>query len=272
MRCEGCGANLPPNATTCPYCQVTTALGHAQARERQHQESQRAAHAQYQQQHAQQQHAWALERRAKTLPLWGLFALLVPCLGVPALIAGLVALGVRGQAKRAGLPVPGQVPITLGMAGVGLALSIGLIVWFKIDAAEHEEHVAALEKKVRPLADKPMLNQHDACAIAEWVLERDGYAGVSGLNLEGFRCDGRLLATAPDKLMLEAVTFKSVGKPESADVCFVRRARWTVERTVAVGAGCDAPAPGGSAAASGAATTTTTAAPGSSPAGKRLGR
>lgn len=260
MRCESCGANHPPLATECPYCKVTTAAGHAAAAQRVAWEQQRAAqaahaaaqaaHAQHQ---AQMQREWHLRARAARLPLWGLFALFVPCLGVPALIAALVAWGVRGEAKRSNLPVPGQVTTALVMSALGGILSIFVLVWFSIDSAEHEARVEALEKQARPLVDRPVLTQPEACIIAEWHVERDGHDGTSGLSIKDFRCDGRLLATRPDELLLESLAFKAVSKPVEVDVCFARKARWTVERVVPAGAGCDAPLKdAGSAAASAA--------------------
>jgi hypothetical protein len=258
MRCESCGATLAPNAPECPYCQTMTAVGHAQASQHAAWEQQRAAHAAHAHHQAQMQREWHLRTRASRLPLWGLFALLVPCLGVPALIAALVAWGVRAEAKRSNLPVPGQVTTALVMSGIGFVLSIALLVVGARGNAEHEAHVEALEKGARPLLDKAAITQPEACSIAEWHVERDGYEGTSGLNIDEFRCDGRLLSTGPEKLLLEALQFKSSSKQVTVDVCFVRRARWTVDRVVPTGSGCDAPA-----GASGSAATTP---PASSPA------
>lgn len=250
MRCESCGAHLPPHALACPYCKATTALGHQQAHQRTAFEQQQAAQAAHVHHQTQQQREWHLRARAAKLPLWGLFGLFCPCLGVPALIAGLVAWGVRAEAKRSNLPVPGQVTTTLIMSGVGGVLSIALLVIGQLSNAEHEEHVDYLERGARPLMDKAMLSQPEACLVAEYHVEREGYGGTGGLNIEEFRCDGRLLATAPDKLLLEAMRFKKSADHVDVDVCFVRRARWTVDRVVPAGAGCDAPAGGPSASGS----------------------
>ena len=250
MRCESCGAHLPPNALECPYCKATTALGHHQANQRAAWEQQQAAHSAHLHHQTQQQREWHLRARAAKLPLWGLFAIFVPCLGVPALIAGLVAWGVRAEAKRSNLPVPGQVTTALVMSGVGGVLSIFMLVWFARDSAEHDARVESLERGAKPLMDKAVLNQPEACLVAEYHLERDGWDEVSGLSLGEFRCDGRLFATAPDKLLLEGMQFKKSTERAEVDVCFVRRARWTVERIVPTGAGCDAPAAGPSATGS----------------------
>src|SRR5690606_8866183 len=161
--------------------------------------------------------------------------------GVPALVAALVAWGVRAEAKRSNLPVPGQVTTALIMSGLGGALSIFLLVWFSIDSSEHEARVASLEKQARPLVDKAVITQPEACLVAEWHVERDGYDGVSGLTIRDFRCDGRLLAPRPDELLLESFAFKKSSAPVEVDVCFKRKARWTVERVVPAGSGCDAP-------------------------------
>ncbi len=250
MNCESCGASMAPNAAECPYCHTTTAFGHHQAHQRaaweQQQAAQHAAQAAHHHQQTRQQREWHLRSRASSLWLWGLFALFVPCFGVPALIAALVAWGVRAEAKRENLPVPGQVTTTLVLSGLGFALSFAFVITGQLATAEYEERLAKVERRAKPLADKPMLDQHDACSLAEWTILRDGHDGIAGQNFEHFRCDGRLLITAPEKLMLEAMRFKKDAAERTVDVCFVRRARWTVERVVAAGAGCDAPPPGAS--------------------------
>jgi hypothetical protein len=244
MKCESCGASMAPNAPECPYCHTTTAFGHHQAQQKAAWEAQQSAHAAHAHRVTQQQREWHLRSRASSLWLWGLFALLVPCLGVPALIAALMAWGVRAEAKRYQLPVPMQVTAALVMSGIGFVCSILIIVFSQIDAAEHAEHVEKLGKKAKPMLDKPMLNQVDACTIAEWTIQRDGWSGTSGNVIDVLGCDGRLLITATDnsKLMLEAMRIKKSTTDVAVDVCFVRRARWTVDRIVAAGSGCDAPA------------------------------
>lgn len=243
MKCDSCGATMAPNAAECPYCHTTTAFGHHQAQQKAAWEQQQSAHAAHAHQQTQQQREWHLRSRASSLWLWGLFALLVPCLGVPALIAALMAWGVRAEAKRYQLPVPMQVTAALVMSGIGFVLSLLIIVLSQISAAEHAEHVEKLEKKAKPMLDKPMLNQVEACNIAEWTLLRDGWDGTTGNVIEVLGCDGRLLITSPDssKLMLEAVRIEKSTDVVAVDVCFVRRTRWTVDRIVAAGSGCDAP-------------------------------
>lgn len=258
MRCESCGANLPPLTPICTFCRATTSVGTQQARERAAWEQQQAAHAAHVHHQTRQQEEYLLRQRAQKLPLWGIGALIIPCLGIPALATLLLALGVRRDAKRSNLPVPGQVTTAFVLSGIGFALSAALLVLFVIDSAEHEERLAALEQQANPLLAKATLTQPEACLLAEYFVERDGHEGATGLNIGSYRCDGKLLATGPEKLVLEKLQFKHNAKIHDVDMCFQRRARWTLDRIVPSGTSCDAPpvaatnAPTSASAASGA--------------------
>ncbi len=241
MRCESCGANLPPLTPVCTFCKATTSVGTHQAAQKAAWEQQQAAHAAHVHHQTQQQREYLLRQRAQKLTLWGIGSLFCPCLGIPAIATFFVALGVRNEAKRSNLPVPGQVTTAFVLSGISFAISVGLVILSIVTSAEHEEHVADLERRSAPLLTKATLTQPEACLLAEYFVERDGHGGVTGLNIEGFRCDGKLFTRGPEKLLLEKLQFKHSSKVHDVDLCFQRRARWTLDRIVPTGTSCDAP-------------------------------
>jgi hypothetical protein len=228
VTCPRCGATIDPSAAVCPYCQTQTHYGRAQA----------AQHAAYQQQAAEasaaqlatqrQARLQAISTKAKHALYWSLCGAVLCCF--PAAIIGVVmGLHAKSLAKRDGAVAPGTSTAAIVLGASGLLLFALGVVFYVRESQAMDARIALLEAQTEPRRADESLDQRLACGIVELELLREGHAGKSGINIEGFQCDGRLDQSAASATLHDVRFRTGTDAKHVVAACLTRGARWSVK-------------------------------------------
>jgi hypothetical protein len=228
VNCPRCGAAIDAAALACPYCQTQTLYGR---QHQQHQAAQQhhAAQAQQAQQAAERQsRQQALTKKGQSAMFWSIAATLTCCF--PAAIVGLVmGLNVKSAAKKEGALAPATSTVAVVLGCSAIALFFVVIALYLNDSRTRDARIAALRAQVGTARAGDAIDQPLACALVELGLLEDGYLDKSGIMIEAFQCDGKLVQDR-DAAMLSDVRFRT-GSNERRVVtaCLTRGARWSVK-------------------------------------------
>lgn len=257
MNCEGCGAGLPPDAATCPYCKRTTAVGARQAERVAAVQASQAEWERTRAQQATQQTAKTIEAASKQALIWAAVGFALCCLPIPSVVAFVMALRVKRSARAAGLMAPGTATAALVLSFIPPIVFVVGGIWIAFDQRRVDTRIATLQTKVEKAATASTLEQSTACDLAELSLLEHGYEGDSGLIIKNFSCPGKLVQTG-DRAVVDDVRFvRGSGKqPFKGAACFVHGARWAFDQFRASAADCGAPPPVAPSSASARAETT----------------
>jgi hypothetical protein len=240
VTCPRCGANIDPSALVCPYCHTQTHYGRQHA-ERQAAYQYQAAQAD-QAQRAAERHArqQALSKKGQHAMFWSLAGTLTCC--APGAVVGLVmGLNVKSAAKKEGMVPPGTSTVAVVLGCCAIALFCVGVALYVDDSRTRDARIALLEAKVETARARESIDQPLACALVELGLLQEGYAGKSGIMIQGFKCDGKLEQSA-DRAALSDVHFATGSSAEARRVvtaCLTRGARWSVKELREDGS-CDA--------------------------------
>ncbi len=229
--CQKCGAALTAGATVCSYCGSATHLAHDLVRQA-HVQQQQLAYQQHQAQlHrevARQHEAQAsIKRTAMHSLIWsllGLFCCLIPVFGVVGIV---MALRARRMAKEYGLVIPATATLGMVMGAFALVASALAYTMVIVQELQRANRIDELEERIRAPATADALSSSTACDLAELSLLKDGIAGHSGSNLEGFECVGQL-SQAATRAELDDYSFVLSNQRRHVRVCYKRGLRWAI--------------------------------------------
>jgi hypothetical protein len=239
--CTRCGANLDPAAPACPYCHTQTPYGQRLAEQQvayQYHASQAEQHRQDAQRNSQQE---AVRKNARHAMIWSLLGVVSCCF--PLALVGLVmGLNAKSNARRVGIVAPGTSTAAVIFGICSLMLFGAGVVLYIIDSQEREERIATLRTELANVLAQEAIQQRSACSLVElWVLE-NGFAGSSGLNVDGFQCDGKLEQTGEEAALHDVQFTTGSDERQRVSACLVRGSRWSV-RELRPDGSCAAPSP-----------------------------
>lgn len=243
--CEGCGANVDPRAELCAYCKQTTPYGVHMRDYRAHQEVAAQHHRWAFWHHARMQGVGQAQRTASRALIAALLGV-VPCFCcIPSVVAIVMALRARSEARRYDEPMPGTAVVSLFLAAVVLAIFSTAMILAQVERAERDKRIAALRKDVAGQLEEEKIKLGAACKLAEIKLLEGGYEG--GTRLENVDCAPAKLDQQGEYLALADVRVKLPATTEMLTFCMKKRERWSVERVVPSTSRCNS-APAASAA------------------------
>lgn len=226
IKCEHCGAAIPPDAYECPYCKAPTRRA-AEHRARQDQEAHARAQWETHQQYAQQQVLGRqLESTAKQSLVWAIVSFVTCC--TPLAVVGVVqGFRARGMATRLGTPVPsvGKIGFVLSLLACvsSLVLLTVAMIQGQVDKETAGERTAQLKKQIQGKASAAQMDHPTACALAEIYARETGFDRHPGYSLDQFQCIGKLSST-PDDAELVTFRFRWSSTPYDVNACFKKGA------------------------------------------------
>lgn len=235
LTCQNCGAQVEPNAPKCEFCGTLTAGGiwqqHDQQRREQEQEQAAQAQAHYQaaQEHQARMHREAaLKSSASSALIWSIVGAVLCCIPIPAIVALVMSLRVRAEAKRMGVPWPTNGAAALGISVLSILAFIGLIVNSELEDRAREERVSKLEDRVKKDAKKKKLDLDTACTLVELELLQKNFENNSKSSLDSVKCPGELKRKGKTAKLDDVVARYGEEKVRLV-ACFKRGNRWSVD-------------------------------------------
>jgi hypothetical protein len=229
VTCPRCGANIDAAALACPYCHTQTDYGRQHAQQRAAYQYHAAQTDQTRLAAERQARQQALTKKAQHAMFWSLAGTLTCCF--PGAIVGLVmGLNVKSAARKEGMIAPGASTVAVVLGCCAIALFFVAVALYINDSRTRDARIAALRAQVEAARGRETLEQPLACGLVELELLEEGYAGKSGIMIQGFKCDGKLEPGA-DRAALHDVHFATGSSADERHVvtaCLVRGARWSV--------------------------------------------
>jgi len=249
LTCQNCGAQIEPNSPKCPFCEALTAGGiwqqhDDQRRQREHEQaSQAQAHYQATQEHHARLHKeQALKSSAKGALVWSIVGAVLCCIPIPAVVALVMSLRVRAEARRMGAPWPTNAMAALGISVLSMLAFAGLIVQDMLQDQEREARVSKLESQVAAGAKKTKLSLKTACKLVEIELLQNNFDGHPNSSLESVKCPGEVKRKGKTAKLDDVRAKYSSENKVRLVACFKRGSRWAVDELGRESCGDDADA------------------------------
>lgn len=235
LSCQNCGAQVEPNSPKCEFCGALTAGGIWQQHDeqRREREQEQAAQAQAHHQAAQEHHhrlrqEQALKSSASSALIWSIVGAVLCCIPIPAVVALVMSLRVRAEAKRMSVPWPTNGIAALGISVLSILAFVGLIVNSVLEDQARDERIGALESKANKGSKKKKLKLDTACALVEIELLQTTFEGQAGSNLDTVKCPGDLKVKGKSA-KLDDIHAQYNQKKVRLVACFKRGSKWSVD-------------------------------------------
>lgn len=225
--CPGCSAPLDPLATKCPYCNLVTPKGRAEAERAEYEARARQAQGQaYAAAQASMAQAAASQEVSKSAN-YALIATIVgfvSCCSPVGWLGGFFAYRSLSLAGKHGIPKPVSAIVSAVLAVLGTLMTIGVFVGSHFDQKDKEKRIATIEARCKDARTKASLDAKTACDVAEAYLLTSNKMTTSAAMV----CQSTPTVNGATA-SLDSVAVLTNGKTQATyRICLVKGARWFV--------------------------------------------